>query len=149
MSNQTKKLLNEIDQCVQESLEGLVAVQPGLCLLDGYPVVVREDVAAVKAAGKVTLLSGGGSGHEPAHAGKCFCSLIIVEMYASNSTYTYLFRVGVPPYRIVILFSLRLARLKSMKVVRDVNSHKCRCCCAYSEIDKFCCYFCSDILYNN
>lgn len=69
MSNQTKKLLNGIDQCVQESLEGLVAVQPGLCLLDGYPVVVREDVASVKAAGKVTLLSGGGSGHEPAHAG--------------------------------------------------------------------------------
>lgn len=70
MSIQTKKLLNDTSQCVQESLEGLVAVHPGLCMLDGYSVVIREDIAAVKAAGKVTLLSGGGSGHEPSHAGK-------------------------------------------------------------------------------
>ncbi|PIK60162.1 hypothetical protein BSL78_02883 [Apostichopus japonicus] len=69
MSIQTKKLLNDTSQCVQESLEGLVAVHPGLCMLDGYSVVIREDIAAVKAAGKVTLLSGGGSGHEPSHAG--------------------------------------------------------------------------------
>jgi len=32
--------------------------------------VVRSDVAEVAAAGKVILISGGGSGHEPTHAGK-------------------------------------------------------------------------------
>lgn len=69
MSGHTKKLVNEVSQCVQESLEGLVAVQPGLCMLEGYPIVIREDINELKAASKVTLLSGGGSGHEPSHAG--------------------------------------------------------------------------------
>ncbi len=32
-------------------------------------MVVRSDIEKVKAAGKVTLVSGGGSGHEPTHAG--------------------------------------------------------------------------------
>lgn len=39
----------------------------GLVLLRGHRVVVRSDVGALK--GKVGLVSGGGSGHEPAHGG--------------------------------------------------------------------------------
>ncbi|XP_022107509.1 triokinase/FMN cyclase-like [Acanthaster planci] len=65
----TKKLINSVDACVDQSLEGLVASQPGLRLLQGHRVVIREDIEEVKKMGKVTILSGGGSGHEPAHAG--------------------------------------------------------------------------------
>lgn len=36
-------------------------------MLVGHDVVLRSDLSAVK--GKVALISGGGSGHEPAHAG--------------------------------------------------------------------------------
>ncbi|XP_060070600.1 triokinase/FMN cyclase-like isoform X4 [Ylistrum balloti] len=70
MSAACKKLINTVEQCVDENLEGLVAVNPGLQLLEGLRVVVRTDVGPnVVGAGKVSLLSGGGSGHEPAHAG--------------------------------------------------------------------------------
>lgn len=32
--------------------------------------MIREDVEQLKLSGQVSLLSGGGSGHEPAHAGR-------------------------------------------------------------------------------
>ena len=64
-----KKLINSVDRCVDENLEGLVAVNPGLRLIKDTRVVVRADIEDVKRQGKVTLLCGGGSGHEPAHAG--------------------------------------------------------------------------------
>ena len=69
-SRQSKKLVNSVDKCVDECLAGLVAVNPGLGLLSGHRVVVRTDINDVIKSGKVTLLSGGGSGHEPAHAGE-------------------------------------------------------------------------------
>lgn len=66
----TKKLTNSPATCVDESLEGLVAVNPALRILEGHRVIIRHDIEEVKAAGKVTLLTGGGSGHEPTHAGQ-------------------------------------------------------------------------------
>lgn len=63
-----RKLLNSVDRCVDEALEGLVRSHGGLVLLRGHRVVLRSDLQSIK--GKVALLSGGGSGHEPAHAGK-------------------------------------------------------------------------------
>ncbi|XP_062614751.1 triokinase/FMN cyclase-like [Saccostrea cucullata] len=65
----SKKLINSVERCVDEALEGLVLINPGLQILQGHRVVVRSDVEDVIKAGKVTLLCGGGSGHEPAHAG--------------------------------------------------------------------------------
>ena len=65
----SKKLINTAEGCVDEALEGFVLVNPGLQVLQGHRVVVRSDVEDVIKAGKVTLLCGGGSGHEPAHAG--------------------------------------------------------------------------------
>lgn len=62
-----KKLINAAPCCVDEALQGVVRSCPGLSLLRGYRVVVRSDVHSLR--GKVGLLSGGGSGHEPAHAG--------------------------------------------------------------------------------
>lgn len=63
------QFLNEKEDIVTEAVDGVVAVSGGkLARLDGYPhirVVVRNDWDK----SKVALVSGGGSGHEPAHAG--------------------------------------------------------------------------------
>jgi ATP-dependent dihydroxyacetone kinase len=58
---------NEPDDVVSEMLEGLCRLEPVRLLEDdrGLRVVVRRDVAQ----GRVAILSGGGAGHEPAHAG--------------------------------------------------------------------------------
>uniref|UniRef100_A0AAQ5Y3N3 Triokinase/FMN cyclase n=1 Tax=Amphiprion ocellaris TaxID=80972 RepID=A0AAQ5Y3N3_AMPOC len=63
----SRKLINSEDSCVDEALWGLVRATGGLSLLRGHRVVVRSDLQSLK--GKVALLSGGGSGHEPAHGG--------------------------------------------------------------------------------
>ncbi|MEC9489600.1 MAG: dihydroxyacetone kinase subunit DhaK [Halanaerobiales bacterium] len=61
-----KKLINDPDNVVQEMIEGIVmASSHRLEKLDGYNIVVRKDAPVEK----VGLVSGGGSGHEPAHAG--------------------------------------------------------------------------------
>ncbi|XP_060763678.1 triokinase/FMN cyclase isoform X1 [Neoarius graeffei] len=62
-----RKLLNSVEQCVDEALEGIVSSNGGLMLLRGHRVALRSDLHNLK--GKVALISGGGSGHEPAHAG--------------------------------------------------------------------------------
>ncbi|XP_059566481.1 triokinase/FMN cyclase isoform X2 [Myotis daubentonii] len=63
----SKKLMNSVAGCADDALAGLVACNPNLQLLQGYRVVLRSDLDSLK--GRVALLSGGGSGHEPAHAG--------------------------------------------------------------------------------
>nr|XP_061816572.1 triokinase/FMN cyclase-like isoform X1 [Nerophis lumbriciformis] len=62
-----KKLINSAEDCVDEALCGLVRASGGLSLLQGHRVVLRSDLDNVR--GKVALLAGGGSGHEPAHGG--------------------------------------------------------------------------------
>ncbi|KAI4365805.1 hypothetical protein MLD38_021760 [Melastoma candidum] len=71
MTSSGKKLINSPDDVVTELIEGLARTYPGLRYLDGFPevkVVVRADVSS-KSFDKVAIISGGGSGHEPAHAG--------------------------------------------------------------------------------
>ena len=63
-----KMLINRPEAVVEEMVEGLVALHPGLRRLPGRTVVVRADAEAVRDR-QVALISGGGSGHEPAHAG--------------------------------------------------------------------------------
>lgn len=65
----SKKLVSSVAGCADDTLAGLVACNPGLRLLRGHRVALRADLAALR--GRVALLSGGGSGHEPAHAGEC------------------------------------------------------------------------------
>ena len=65
----SKKLINKPLNAVDEALEGYVAANPGLRLLKGHRVVIREDIEKLRKAGKVALVSGSGSGHEPAQAG--------------------------------------------------------------------------------
>ena len=64
-----KKLVNAPRAVVREMLEGFVALAPGQALLEDETVVVRADTPADLRQRKVAILSGGGSGHEPAHAG--------------------------------------------------------------------------------
>lgn len=63
-----KKLINRPGDVVGEMIEGLVAVYPGLARLPGWAVVVRSE-AAESVGRRVAVISGGGAGHEPAHAG--------------------------------------------------------------------------------
>jgi dihydroxyacetone kinase len=63
-----KMLINQPEAVVEEMVQGLVALHPGLRRLPGQTVVVRADAGAVRDR-QVALISGGGSGHEPAHAG--------------------------------------------------------------------------------
>lgn len=48
-----KKLINNPESVVDEALAGLVAVHPGLRLLEGHRVVVRADIETVIKEGKV------------------------------------------------------------------------------------------------
>ncbi|WP_189079169.1 dihydroxyacetone kinase subunit DhaL [Mangrovihabitans endophyticus] len=64
-----KKLINDAGDVVGEALDGLTRTCAGIARLAGSTTAVRADVDEVRAAGQVTLLSGGGAGHEPAHAG--------------------------------------------------------------------------------
>ena len=48
-----KKLINNSESVVDEALAGLVAVHPGLRLLEGHCVVVRADIETVAKEGKV------------------------------------------------------------------------------------------------
>ena len=49
----SKKLINDSERAVDESLAGLVAVNSGLKLLEGHRVVVRADVQEVIKDSKV------------------------------------------------------------------------------------------------
>jgi ATP-dependent dihydroxyacetone kinase len=63
-----KKLINHPASVVREMLEGAVALAPGQRLLADENVVIQADLPRADDR-KVAVLSGGGSGHEPAHAG--------------------------------------------------------------------------------
>jgi phosphoenolpyruvate---glycerone phosphotransferase subunit DhaK len=62
-----KKLINEPNQVVEDMLAGMVAAHSNrIKRLPNTTVIVRKDAPI---QGKVGLVSGGGSGHEPSHAG--------------------------------------------------------------------------------
>ena len=61
-----KKFVNDIDAILAESLSGFAAAHAGLVTLGAENKFVRR---ARLAPDKVALISGGGSGHEPLHAG--------------------------------------------------------------------------------
>jgi phosphoenolpyruvate---glycerone phosphotransferase subunit DhaK len=61
-----KKLINHVDTVLAESLQGFAAAHSDIVTLDpGLQFVRRKTLKP----GKVALISGGGSGHEPLHIG--------------------------------------------------------------------------------
>ena len=61
-----KKLINGTDTVVTDALAGVAAAHPSLSVDVVNKVILR---AGAPTAGKVGLVSGGGSGHEPLHGG--------------------------------------------------------------------------------
>src|ERR1700751_4241997 len=58
--------MNRVDDFLSESLAGFATAHSDVVTLNSEPVFVRRRVLS---PGKVALISGGGSGHEPLHAG--------------------------------------------------------------------------------
>lgn len=68
-----KKLINHPNDVVSQMLSGLAKSDPSLVYSgDGLEVISRRE----KKVNKVGLVSGGGSGHEPAHAGYVGCGML-------------------------------------------------------------------------
>ncbi len=61
-----KKIINAPERVVQDMIEGMSLSNPQIKVLPNTTVIVRADAPVTD---KVGLVSGGGSGHEPAHGG--------------------------------------------------------------------------------
>src|SRR5437016_2275304 len=79
-----KKLINRVDDVVPESLAGLGAAHPDLVQIDALNRVVLR--AGSPKQGKVGLVSGGGSGHEPLHGG--FVGLGMLDAACAGNVFT-------------------------------------------------------------
>ena len=79
-----RKLLNDPAAVVRESLAGLAAAHGDILRVDAEAqIVVRADAPR---AGKVALISGGGSGHEPLHGG--FVGLGMLDAACPGEVFT-------------------------------------------------------------
>ena len=120
-----KKLINNPENVVDEALEGLTMIHPGLRLLEGHRVVVREEVSTQASltsvtvllfqipSDKVTIISGGGSGHEPFCAGYIGPGLLTAGVAGS---------VFASPPTASILAAIRAVAAQS-KGDKSVSSH--------------------------
>ena len=79
-----KKFLNNPDDLVPESLAGLEAAHSDLLTVDLESQIVVRKGAPV--SGKVALVSGGGSGHEPLHGG--FVGLGMLDAACAGEVFT-------------------------------------------------------------
>ncbi len=82
-----KKIINKVEDIVIEMCEGIVKAHPEqLSFSKKYKIIKRKQLNK----DKVTLISGGGSGHEPAHAGFVGKGMLDVavcgDVFASPST---------------------------------------------------------------
>ena len=78
-----KKLINDPDRVVDEALAGMAAAHPDLIRIEEPNVVVRKDAPR---KGKVGVISGGGSGHEPMHGG--FVGLGMLDAACPGAVFT-------------------------------------------------------------
>ncbi len=82
-----KKIINKVEDVVIEMCEGIVKAHPEhLSFSKKYKIIKRKQLNK----SKVTLISGGGSGHEPAHAGfvgkGMLDAAVCGDVFASPST---------------------------------------------------------------
>lgn len=84
-----KKFINSPTQVVNEMLDGLVVLDPRVKRLSGHNVVIAAS-ALERRDSLVAVISGGGSGHEPAHAGYVGSGMLSAavagEVFTSPST---------------------------------------------------------------
>ena len=84
-----KKFMNHPDNVVEEMLQGLSVLHSGSIRLSGHKVMLREDAEQTRDQ-QVAIISGGGSGHEPAHAGYIGAGMLSAavagEVFTSPST---------------------------------------------------------------
>ena len=78
-----KKLINAVEDVLGESLAGLVAAHSDILSLGEEGKFVRR---AALEPGKVALISGGGSGHEPLHGG--FVGLGMLDAACPGEVFT-------------------------------------------------------------
>jgi dihydroxyacetone kinase-like protein len=78
-----KKLINSPDTVVDEALAGMAAAHPDLIRVESPNIVVRRDAPR---RGKVGVISGGGSGHEPMHGG--FVGLGMLDAACPGAVFT-------------------------------------------------------------
>ena len=79
-----KKLINNVDNVVDEMLNGMIAAHPDYVQrVPGTEVLART---GNKKTDKVVLISGGGSGHEPAHGG--FVGLGMLDAAVAGAVFT-------------------------------------------------------------
>jgi dihydroxyacetone kinase len=84
-----KKFINRREDVVEEMLQGLVVLHPGSARLLRHKVIVRAD-AGRDGKQQVAVIAGGGSGHEPAHAGYVgvgmLSAAVLGEVFTSPSS---------------------------------------------------------------
>jgi dihydroxyacetone kinase-like protein len=78
-----KKLINDPADVVSEALLGIEAAHPELTVDHSNKLILRGDAPV---AGKVGLISGGGSGHEPLHGG--FVGLGMLDAACAGEVFT-------------------------------------------------------------
>ena len=79
-----KKLINKPEDLVRDALEGIAKAHPNLVTVHFDPAYITRADGPVP--GKVGLLSGGGSGHEPMHAG--FVGLGMLDAACPGAVFT-------------------------------------------------------------
>jgi triose/dihydroxyacetone kinase / FAD-AMP lyase (cyclizing) len=84
-----KKLVNNPSDVVREMLEGIARVSPHVTILGDENVLIRRDLPDASKR-TVAIISGGGSGHEPAHGGYVgegmLSAAVCGEVFTSPST---------------------------------------------------------------
>ncbi|MCT2589075.1 dihydroxyacetone kinase subunit DhaK [Streptomyces sp. N2-109] len=78
-----KKLINSPETLLEDALAGMAAAHPGLRVNAGARVITRS---SGKSPGKVAVISGGGSGHEPLHGG--FVGLGMLDAACPGEVFT-------------------------------------------------------------
>src|SRR4029079_14059647 len=79
-----KKLINRVEDIVPESLAGLEAAHPDIVRIDKAQNLVLR--AGGTQAGKVGLVAGGGSGHDPLHGG--FVGMGMLDAACAGNVFT-------------------------------------------------------------
>jgi dihydroxyacetone kinase len=84
-----KKFINRPEDVVEEMMQGLAVLHPSSARLLGHKVMVRAD-AEQGHVQQVAVIAGGGSGHEPAHAGYIgvgmLSAAVVGEVFTSPSS---------------------------------------------------------------